>query len=367
MKIAFVCDTIQAEVGGGITAARHVVNRLRREHEVTVIATDAYGEPQVTLYGFKLPLRVMRETEFAMARPDRAALARAIAAVDVVHLQLPFWLSFAALDEARKARRPVVASFNVQPENVLRNIGVKSKLLRRLGYRFSIERLYNRVDAVVCPTRFAERKLREHGLSARCFVISNGVPSDVGGWTGTREPELAGKFVVLTVGRFAAEKRQDLVIRAVARSRFRERIHLVVAGAGPREAELRRLMRKCAIAGEVGFLPRARLLQMLGTGDLSIHASEVELEGIAVLEAMQMALPVLIADGPETAAAEFALDDDFRFAGGEAALAQKLDALLAAPDKRARAGARYRQAANGLTVEASVQALLGVYRSVLES
>jgi 1,2-diacylglycerol 3-alpha-glucosyltransferase len=317
------------------------------------------------MYGFQLPLRAMREMQFVMARPDRELLARAFATVDVVHLQMPFWLSFAALDEAKKIPRPVVAAFHVQPENAFMNIGIRSKFLYRISYRYSIDRLYNRADAVVCPSRFAERKLQAYGLSAPSFVISNGVPSDVTQYDGMREPGLCGKFVVMTVGRFAAEKRQDLVIRAVARSRFRDRIHLVVAGAGPREAELRRLMRKTGVQGELGFLPRERLLKLLGTADLLIHASEVELEGIAVLEAMQMGLPVLIAEGPETAAAELALDESFRFVGREIdSLTSKLDALLAAPDKRASAGARYRDAARELTVDASVQSLVRVYRTV---
>lgn len=367
MKIAFVCDTIRAELGGGVTAARHLVNRLRREHEVTVIGADAYGSPRVELRGFQLPLRAMREMQFIMARPDRRALARAVENADIVHLQLPFWLSFVALDEARKALRPVVAAFHVQPENALLNVGLRSNLLHRLGYRVWVDQLYNRADAVVCPSRFAERKLREHGLAAPCFVISNGVPSDVAAAPVERMGDQHEKIVILSVGRFAAEKRQDLIIHAVARSRFRNRIHLVVAGAGPREAELRALMRKTALNGELGFLPRERLLQLLGTAHLLIHASEVELEGIAVLEAMQMGLPVLIADGPQTAASELALDDSFRFTAGRAdSLTQKLDALLEASDTLHLAGARYREAARRFTVEDSARSLVRVYRAVID-
>jgi 1,2-diacylglycerol 3-alpha-glucosyltransferase len=365
MNIAFVCDTIQAELGGGVTAARHFVDRLRRDHRVTVIGADAYGDPHVTLCGFQLPFRAMREMQFVMARPDRKALADALAVVDVVHLQLPFWLSFAALGEAERAARPVVAAFHVQPENAFMNIGVRSALLYRLSYRFSIDRFYNRADAVVCPSRFAEKKLRDHGLSVPSFVISNGVPGDVDGSPLVREPELRDKFVVLTVGRLAAEKRQDLVIRAVAGSRFRDRVHLIVAGAGPKEPELRRLMQRSGVTGELGFLPRERLLNLLGSADLMVHASEVELEGIAVLEAMQMGLPVLVAEGPETAAAELALDKSFRFAGNDAvSLAQKIDALLADPEKRALASARYREAAQRLSLEASVSSLVEVYERV---
>src|SRR6185503_1403765 len=107
-----------------------------------VIGADAYGDPHLKLYGFKLPLRAMREMRFVMARPDRKALAEALADVDVVHLQLPFWLSFAALSEAKRAGRPVVAAFHVQPENAFMNVGLRSELLHRVSYKLSIERFY---------------------------------------------------------------------------------------------------------------------------------------------------------------------------------------------------------------------------------
>jgi hypothetical protein len=74
---------------------------------------------------------------------------------------------------------------------------------------------------------------------------------------------------------------------------------------------------------------------------------------------------VLVAEGSETAAAELALDESFRFVGNDPAnLTHKLDALLADPRKRALAGARYRGAAQRLTLEASVSALVDVYRQV---
>src|SRR6266849_3690862 len=116
LRIAFVADTFDGAVSGGTRSAVRFVRALRRQHEVVVLATGHRQEPdRVVLPGFQLPVRAMRASGFTMALPRRATLEAALADVDVVHLQFPFWLSFAALARARRAGIPVVAAFHVQP------------------------------------------------------------------------------------------------------------------------------------------------------------------------------------------------------------------------------------------------------------
>ena len=109
LRVAFVADSLHSHSGGGILSGEYVVARLRRDHDVITVASD--GDD--VLPALDLPIRAMREMRFVMARPDRAVLARVFAKVDVVHLQFPFWLSFAALEEARRLHLPVVAAFHV--------------------------------------------------------------------------------------------------------------------------------------------------------------------------------------------------------------------------------------------------------------
>jgi 1,2-diacylglycerol 3-alpha-glucosyltransferase len=367
LRVAFVCDTIAGQLGGGVVAGRYVVDALRRDHHVVVAASDA-GDGDLRLKGFQLPLRSMREMKFTMARPDRPALAQLFREVDVVHVQFPFWLGIVAVEEARRAGRPVVAAFHVQPENALANIGIRWPWLSRRIYRHWVSRVFDRADAVVCPTRFAARKLREHRLSAPAHVVSNGVPPDlrgVGSWP-RPAPRADGQFLVLAVGRLAAEKRQDVIVEAVRRSRHRDRIRLVLAGGGPQEERLRALAAGLPHPAEIGFLPRESLAQLLASADLFVHASEVELEGIAVLEAMNAGLPVLVAQSPESAASGFAISDDFRFPAGDAAsLAARIDALVERPAVLAAAGERYAAIARTLAFTDSVERLVSIYRGVL--
>lgn len=367
LRIAFVADSLHT-LSGGVMSGKYVVERLRRDHDVITVAADG----DEVLPSFTLPIKAMREMQFVMAKPDRAVLARAFKNVDVVHLQLPFWLSFTALDEARRAGLPVVAGFHVQPENAFYNVGIHSTWLNDATYNFLIRRFYDKVDTVICPTPFAEERLRSHGLHAPAAVVSNGVPPDVAAATATDAPRPKGDanrpFFILAIGRLAAEKRQDVIIEAVRRSRYRNRIRLVLTGAGPKDGELRELAHNLPNGAEIGFAPREELLHRLATADLFIHASEVELEGMAVLEAMSAGLPAIIAQAPESAASRFALNDDFAFPAGDAAvLAQKIDALIEAPAKLEAARGAYRERAQQFDFGASVGKLVDVYRSVIEA
>jgi 1,2-diacylglycerol 3-alpha-glucosyltransferase len=368
LRIAFVADTLTGWIGGGVVAGRHFVERLRREHEVVVIGADVEGPGSVQLPGFRVPVRAMHDMAFTMARPDRARIRAVLAGVDVVHLHFPFWLSFAVLAEARAAGIPVVGAFHVQPENLLRNIGIRSPALSRLGYRLWVDHLYGRVDAVICPSPFAERRLREHGLAAPTYVVSNGVSPDLQRRAGRPGAPLAhDRLLVLAVGRLASEKRIDVIIDAIARSRHKGRIRLVVAGAGPLEAQLRKRAARLPNGAEIGFAPRAHLEDLFSSADLFVHASEVELEGIAVLEAMSMGLPVLVADSAESAAAGFALDDRFLFRSGDVgSLTAKLDALFDHPGALEEARTRYAEAARGYDFGRSVDRLTDIYRSLVE-
>jgi len=157
INIAFVADTLHSASGGAILSGEYVVNRLRRDNTVVSVGTD--GDD--ALPAFQLPLRAMRKSGFVMARPDRSILTRAFAQVDVVHLQFPFWLSFAALEEARKLGLPVVAGFHVQPENALFNVGVHSQWLNDRVYHALVNRFYNKVDGVICPTPPGSSALHE--------------------------------------------------------------------------------------------------------------------------------------------------------------------------------------------------------------
>src|SRR5215470_2865801 len=332
MRIAFVTDTYEAGIAGGTVSAVRFVEALRWRHDVTVVATGPPAPGKVQIPGFQLPLHAMRENHFTFGLPSRARLEDVFAGVDVVHLNFPFLLGMVAVRVARRMHVPCVAAFHVQPENILLNVHMDYPWLSRWLYRRWVRGFFQLADAVVCPSEFAAARLRSYGLSVPTSVVSNGVPARRPRATLRTPPRRGGTRVLLAVGRLAREKRQDVIIDAVARSRHRGRIRLVLAGAGPLDEALRARAQRLGLAVEFGYVSDERLAQLLGEAHLFVHASEVELEGMAVLEAMAAGLPLLVADAPDSAARGFAAGPEFRFRPGDADdLAAHLDRLLDSP------------------------------------
>jgi 1,2-diacylglycerol 3-alpha-glucosyltransferase len=369
MRIAMVLDSWDDEANGAVVSTRRFTERLRAAgHEVTIVANAAPEPGVVPLPTFEVPLfgGIMRRMRFQFARPDRGILAKVLARHDLIHIQFPFWLGVRATRMARAAGVPTVATFHVQGEHLLYNIGVRSETLVALVYRLFLRTVYDHADRVICPSDFTERELRRYGLRAPAVVISNGVPSIFRPAPPGTGPSFGDKVMVLTVGRLAAEKRHDLLIEAVRRSRHAARIQLVILGTGPRRDELERLGARLPSPPVFGFLPTAELIPYYSAAVLCVHASEVEVEGMAALEALACGTPCLVADSPRSATPQFALDERYRFTSNSLdSLVAKLDALL---DDPVRLGADRETAlelAKAYRFEDSVEKLIALYGEVL--
>lgn len=364
-------DVFDGVKTGGVISARRFVEALRRTHEVTVITTGPPGPGRVSLPAFYVPgfRRVMREMGFPFALPRRSALEEAFRQADVVHVQFPFPLGIRSASIARRMGKPLVAAFHVQPENMFRNIGLGSGplagWLSARTYSLFLRTLYRKADAVVCPSGFAAAELRRHGLAAPAEVISNGIAPAFRPQARERPESHRGRFLVLAVGRLAREKRLDVVIEGVRRSRHAGRIQLVITGRGPEEQRVARLAATLPVPAQVAFVGDEELRGLLATADLLVHASEVELEGMAVLEAMGCGLPALIADAPHSASPALAASPSLLFRPGDPGdLARRLDAFIEDPALIRDARRRCLEMAPALAFEESVRRLEAVYRRV---
>ena len=365
MRIAFVTDTYDEGIAGGVVTATRFVEVLRWRHHVTVLATGRPAPGKVVLPGFQLPLHSMRANRFTFGWPSRAILQDVFAQVDVVHVNFPFLLGVGAVRIARRMNVPTVAAFHVQPENLLLNIGIHSPWLTCWLYRRWVRGFFELADAVVCPSGFAVARLKSFGLSVPTWVVSNGVPTRRLQGT-VRHIPTAPPYVLLCVGRLAREKRQDVVIDAVACCRRRRDIRLVIAGAGPLERSLRARATRRGLTVEFGYVSDERLDQLFAEAHLFVHASEVELQGMAVLEAMASGLPVLVADAPDSAARRFASGPDFLFRPGDPDdLAAHLDRLLDSPDVLTAGSRRSLEQTVQHDFRRSVRSLEHIYQAVV--
>jgi glycosyltransferase involved in cell wall biosynthesis len=149
-------------------------------------------------------------------------------------------------------------------------------------------RLLDQADAIVVPSQFAGRRLRELGAPVGDpFVVPNPVRGLAAQGPATSP---AGRHGALVVSRLAAEKGVDLAIEACARAR----IQLTVAGDGPELAALER--QAAAGDGAVRFTGRvtaAELAELRARAVLAVVPSRsAETFGLAAAEAMAAGLPV---------------------------------------------------------------------------
>jgi len=309
----------------------------------------------------------MREMDFVFAWPRTRTLEAAFGGVDVVHLQFPFLLGFRGLRIAKRMGLPVVAGFHVQPENMFYNLGIRSeKAVHRL-YRFFVEKYYNHASAVVCPSAFAEAELKRHGLTAPSVVVSNGIAPQYRPTEERKEDVGDENFVVLTVGRLAKEKRHDVLIDAVSLSRHRSRIRLMLCGKGPVRNKIIRMGKRLPHPPRVFSPSDEELIRLYNTADLYVHASEIELEGMSVLEAMGCGLPVLLSNSRSSASRQFAPDEQFLFeANDPRSLAERIDYWIEHPQALRAAAERCLQTARQYRIEDSVRRIEEVYRACVE-
>lgn len=367
LRIAMVVDPWSLPFNGTVVSTRRFVFALTASgfrFRVLAIgadgAVDSVAFPRLSIPGFNRIIDTMRAP---LARPVRSTLRTALRDCDVLHVQFPFFLGHAAIAEAKRQGIPVVCSFHVQPENILLNLGISNRVARNLLYRFFVARFFNRADCVVVPSEFGARMLREQGVESPVHVISNGVPAEFFDVPVTAAGD--DRFRVLSIGRLAPEKQHETLLRAVAMSRFSDRIELTLAGAGPREERLQRLATSLGINVRIEFFEEADLIRLLGVVDLVVHTSTIELEGMSVTEAMAAGKVVVVSDAPDSACTDLVVEPRERFRVGAADdLSERIDYWLSHPRERQTQGEANRQAAKRLSHQRSAKKLADLYRAL---
>ncbi len=367
-RIAVVIDPWDYPYNGTVVSTRRFIEALGRSgFRFQLLALPGPGVPapeafeQLSIPGVNRIIDAMRAP---LARPDRAKIRRLLEGCDLLHVQYPFFLAWAAIEEARSLGIPIVCSFHVQPENILKNLRLPGGILSGLIYRLFIRFIYRRADQVVAPSAFAATLLRSHGLDRPITVISNGIPGrffevERTGSTGTR--------ILLSVGRLAREKEQETLLRAVALSRHADDLCIVLAGVGPRENALKRLAGALGVDARIGWVDDDELLTLYGQADLFVHAGTIELEGMSVLEAMAAGNTVVVSDSADSACAAIVHEANARFVKGDPAdLAERIDYWLARPDERERQGQFNRLFARNLSHDRTAQSLRSFYEEILD-
>lgn len=349
LKIGYFSDNISSNRSGAIVSAKRFVLALKDAHDLTIVSTDCNELTKQDKSGLELEqipggypvfaknIMSRNGIKFAAYKQDKERIKEIINRSDVVYVHLAFKFGRKVVKWAKRAGKPVVVGFHLQPENILMNVKMNHSYFVNLMYKMSINRFYNLADLVICPSKFSEALLQQReNFKGKTAVISNGLPDNFrADSTLKKSRELEELFVILTVGRLAKEKRHDVIIQAIKESKYRDKIKLIATGSGAMQASLEKQAASLPIPARFGYVTDKKLHQLYNSADLYVHASDVELEGMSVLEAIGSGLPAVISDSDMSASkqfADFAKEEDaknFLFKSGDPSdLAAKIDYLI---------------------------------------
>ena len=331
MRILFVIDQLDNANNGTVMSTRRFAAILRKMgNEVRFVSTGEEAEDKYIVGELYLPFfnGIIKKQGMMLASPNKKVLRKAIGWADVVHFLMPFWLAFEGQRIAEKMGIPCTATFHIQPENLSYSLGFGRNFLINTLIDKVFKKFYNHFQYVHCPSSFIATELRQKGYRSNFHVISNGV---IDGFVYRKQakPPSAKKFIIVMIGRLSNEKRQDVLIDAVKKSRHSGDIQLVLAGIGPKRKKYEKMGNKLKNPAIIQFFDQEGLKDLLASSDLYVHASDAEIEGISCIEAFSSGLVPVISDSAKSATSQFAMDKRSLFKNGSSDdLAQKIDYWL---------------------------------------
>ena len=253
-------------------------------------------------HGFRASVWPRREVKKALAdfKPD------------VVHVQISDPIGLAAVAAARRAGVPVVTTEHNQPEVITAQLklGLVKKPVESVLATYFVKR-QSKSDFATMPTKKAIDNLiwsRGKEFKVPVVAVSNGV--DLSNFKpGVASEKLykelgldVKKKTVLYVGRVDPEKNVGAVVEAFLRAEKGLRevdaigVQLLIVGDGTDKVRLERMAMGHDNIKFAGRVVPPELYKVYRLGDVFVTASEIETQGIVLIEAAASGLPLVAVD-----------------------------------------------------------------------
>ena len=361
MKILIVIDDYFNKSNGMSISTQRFVHELKKMgQDVRILSSIAGGKPDYPLPIMTIPIfkNIIAKEGFHFAKPKKEIIKEAIRWADLVHLEDPFPVCWTAAKIAKQMRKPITGTFHLYPENLTASVPILDHASINSAFmRLFRDTTFNYCSYLQCPTTKVEHRLKKYNFKSKLIVISNGISDyylQSNQRTTTTDP-----FTILSIGRFSNEKDQKTLIKAIGRSKYKDRIKLILAGKGPLKNEYISLCQRLKINAQLGFYSRNDLKQIMDQSNIVVHCANVEVEGMACMEAFATGCVPIIAQSPLSSTSSYALSPNNLFpAGSSEILAKRIDYWINHPKDLKMMSANYQNYSKSLTVQFSAKKLL---------
>jgi len=386
MDILLLSDVYFPRVNGVSTSIRAFArNLVRHGHRVTLAAPD-YDAPDLqqardgefgeAFHVLRLPARTIffdPEDRLITGKALRNAFAQlARQRWDVIHVHTPFRAHRLGVKLGRHCGAPVVETYHTYFEEYVAHYlpWLPAPLLRSVARGLS-RRLCHEVDHLIVPTAEMALVLDNYGVRTPSTVLPTGIDLDeFSGGDGARFRAMhgiaPGQPVVTTVSRLAIEKNIPFLVDVVAKlvAGFPELV-FVIAGEGPDEARLRGQVARLGLQEHVRFVGNldrnTALIDCYRAADVFVFASPTETQGLVLIEAMALGVPIVSTAVMGTATVLRGTRSALVSPEDTDAFATQLARLLHDPGLRASLAAAGPRDAQGWRMDALIPKLLDIY------
>ena len=311
MKILMLADVYFPRVNGVSTSIKTFRDDLRRLGHQCVLVAPEYpvaaetpDDPEILrIPSWQVPFDP-EDRLLSWSALKKWTDTLAPGSFDVVHVQTPFTAHYAGLRIAAKIGAPVIETYHTYFEHYLHHYVpfLPSAFTRASARKLTLSQC-EAVDAVISPSDQMANALRAYGVCAPINILPTGLPDSA-----FKQGERAlfrNKFgidekrpMALYVGRVAHEKNIDFLIHMLVDLRLRvPDVLLVIAGEGPAEGHIRKLVSKLGLDHNVqfvGYMDRSSTLpDCYRAADVFVFASRTETQGLVLLEALAQETPVV--------------------------------------------------------------------------
>lgn len=316
MRIIQLTQSYPPMVSGAALFVQRLSEGLsNRGHQVLVVTASDQLEPYCMSKGYLTvdrcrsihhPLRVGQR--FA-GWPHRSIMRNLEAfSPDIIHLHDPIQFAHSALSYASKKNVPVILTVHQLPwflSAYLPDILKIKPCAERIMWSY-LKWLLKQCSAVITPTRTVASVVRAHtGINPD--TISYGVDLNI---YNNNEKNLSsqkvlfrmlgipqGKPLILYVGRLDIDKQAIDVIEGAAKAVTRKMAHLLIVGDGTQKNKLMERCHELGIEQQsyfTGFIHDQSLLSAIyRSSSVFVTASEIETQGLTLLEAAASGLPIV--------------------------------------------------------------------------
>jgi len=293
------------------------------------------------------------------------SLRRLVAKYDFIHVHDPQLAALSINAYVASGRKPMVLSTHGGYFHTS-----KHSLLKMAHSRMTAPWIAKAYDRILASSESDAERFA--GISGRVECVANGVNIER---FASVEPGAGQNYLSwIYWGRFATNKRLDLVIRyaGYARSRgYPVRLRICGSDFDGIRGSLIELIEKCGLSDHVEIVTTPtdqQLRALIRESTVFVTASEFEGFGLSVIEAMAAGLPVICRDIEPLSGFLKSELQGVRLSFDESAddLARLLQFISGAPDTYQRGAALNRSAANAYSWKTAIDGFVDVYKRLLQ-